>query len=175
MMQPLRLSVNGRAHQLLVDPVASLLSVLRDDLQLWGTKEGCGTGYCGACTVLVDGDPVNACLLFAVDADQREITTIEGLTPEKEDLHPLQAAFVARSGLQCGYCTPGVIMSAAALLAENPAPSSDDVRRGLAGNICRCTGYQSIVESVLDAAEQLRKQGRAGEAPGRRGRLRSRA
>ena len=175
LMQPVSLSVNGSSRDLLISPASSLLRVLRDELNLPGTKEGCGTGYCGACTVLVDGNPVNACLYFAVDADGREVTTIEGLTPEDAPLHPAQAAFVACSGLQCGYCTPGMILSAAALLAENPAPSRDDVRRGLAGNLCRCTGYQTIVEAVLAAAERLRKEGRAGEPPGRQRRVRARA
>jgi len=174
-MQPVRISVNGKQHELLVDPLASLLHVLRDGLHLSGTKEGCGTGYCGACTVLVDGNAVNACLYFAVDADQREVTTIEGLAPDGAALHPLQAAFVACNGLQCGYCTPGMIVSAAALLAEDPSPSAEAVRHGLAGNICRCTGYQPIVEAVLSAAEQLRAEGRAGDAAARPARLRARA
>lgn len=177
-MQPIHISVNGTAHEILVHPTASLLQVLRDELGLSGTKEGCGTGYCGACTVLVDGDAVNACLFFAVDADRCAVTTIEGLAREGKDghdLHPLQAAFVACTALQCGFCTPGMIMSAAAMLAQNSNPSSAKVRRGLAGNICRCTGYQSIVEAVMRAAEQLRNEGRAGELAGPRARLRARA
>jgi aerobic-type carbon monoxide dehydrogenase small subunit (CoxS/CutS family) len=174
MMQPIRVSVNGALRELLVDPAASLLHVLRDQLALTGTKEGCSTGYCGACTVLVDGDPVNACLYFAVDADQREVTTIEGLAPEGAALHPVQSAFVACNALQCGYCTPGMIMSAVALLAENPAPNGDDVRRGLAGNLCRCTGYQTIVEAVLRAADELRATA-SEELPGRQRRMRARA
>lgn len=174
-MQPIRLSVNGQAHDVMVDPQESLLQLLRDQLRLTGTKEGCSTGYCGACTALVDGAPVNACLFFAVDADRCEITTVEGIADSGSSLHPLQRAFVEAGGLQCGYCTPGMIMSAAALLAENPSPSEHDVRAALAGNICRCTGYQSIVQAVLLGAEQLRALGRAGERAGPRARLKSRA
>jgi aerobic carbon-monoxide dehydrogenase small subunit len=174
-MQSIRLAVNGRACDVMVPPEESLLQLIRDQLGLTGTKEGCSTGYCGACTVLVDGAPVNSCLFFAVDADRREITTIEGLAADDGTLHPLQSAFVSAGGLQCGFCTPGVIMSAAALLAEHPSPTESEVRSNLAGNICRCTGYQSIVNAVLTAAEDLRAQGRAGERPGSTARLRSRA
>ena len=174
-MQAIRLAVNGQTHDVMVTPQESLLQLLRDKLGLTGTKEGCSTGYCGACTVLVDGAPVNSCLFFAVDADRREISTIEGLAPGDETLHPLQAAFVKAGGLQCGFCTPGVIMSAAALLAENPSPTESDVRTSLAGNICRCTGYQSIVGAVLEAAEELRQAGRSGDRPAGVSRIRSRA
>lgn len=142
----------------MVEPAQSLLRLLRDDLRLSGTKEGCTTGYCGACTVLVDGEPVNACLFFAVDADHRDVTTVEGLASPTGEPHPLQSAFVKGSGLQCGFCTPGMLMSAAALLESNPAPDEEDVRQALAGNICRCTGYQSIVRAVVDAAAAMRGQ-----------------
>jgi len=174
-MQSIRLAVNGQPHDVMVKPEDSLLQLLRDKIGLKGTKEGCSTGYCGACTVLVDGAPVNSCLFFAVDADRREITTIEGLAPDDEALHPLQTAFVNASGLQCGFCTPGMIMSAAALLAEHPSPTESEIRASLAGNICRCTGYQSIVSAVLTAAEELRTLGRTGERPGNSSRIRSRA
>lgn len=174
-MQPVVLVVNGVEREVVVEPLDTLLRVLRDTLGLTGTKEGCGTGYCGACTVLVDGEAVNACLYPAVDADRREVTTIEGLAGEDGTLHPVQAAFIKRFGLQCGYCTPGMILSAAAFLAENPRPSDEETRAGLAGNICRCTGYQTIVAAVHEAADNLRAAGRAGERPGRRARIRSRA
>ena len=174
-MHPITLFVNGEQRSIVVEPLESLLSVLRERLRLTGTKEGCGTGYCGACTVLVDGRAVNACLFLAVDADRREVTTIEGLAESDGSLHPVQAAFVERFGLQCGYCTPGMIVATTAFLAENAGPTPQEAQRALAGNLCRCTGYQAIVESVLDAAARLREQGRAGERPGKRARIRSRA
>ena len=174
-MQPIHLRVNGQTHDVMVDPAQSLLQTLRDELGLTGTKEGCSTGYCGACTVLVDGAAVNACLFFSVDADRREVTTIEGLAGSDGSLHPLQQAFIRSGGLQCGFCTPGMVMSSVALLAENPAPSEGDVRAGLAGNICRCTGYQSIVQAVLNAARELRHRPGAVAALEPRTRIRSRA
>jgi carbon-monoxide dehydrogenase small subunit len=174
-MQPIHLRVNGQTHDLMVDPARSLLQTLRDELRLTGTKEGCSTGYCGACTVLVDGVAVNACLFFAVDADRREVTTIEGLAAADGSLHPLQQAFIRSGGLQCGFCTPGMVMSAAALLAENPSPSEGDIRAGLAGNICRCTGYQSIVQAVINAARELRERPGAADGLEPRARIRSRA
>lgn len=174
-MQPVRLCVNGVERDVAVHPLESLLSTLRGAAGLMGTKEGCGTGYCGACTVLVDGDAVNACLFLTVDADRKEVVTVEGLDGEDGSLHPVQAAFVDNGGLQCGFCTPGMIVSAAALLAATPDPTDDEIRAGLAGNLCRCTGYQSIVASVRDAARRLRESGRAGERPGPRARVRSRA
>jgi aerobic carbon-monoxide dehydrogenase small subunit len=159
-MHAVTLHVNGSTHRLVIDPVASLLRVLRDELGLTGTKEGCGTGYCGACTVLVDGRPVNSCLFFAVDADHRRVTTIEGVAAD-ETTAGVPAAFVEHGGLQCGYCTPGMIVSATALLDDDPDPSPERIRRSLSGNLCRCTGYQSIVRSVRAAAEH-----RAGGAIG---------
>ena len=174
-MRAVTLYVNGEQRDLVIDPLRSLLSVLRHELGLTGTKEGCGTGYCGACTVLVEGRAVNSCLFFAVDADRREVTTIEGLASEDGALHPVQTSFVEHSALQCGFCTPGMIMSAAGYLAENPDPTEEDTRAALAGNLCRCTGYQSIVRAVLAAARELRDSGRAGERPGRRAQIRARA
>ena len=173
-MHAVKLFVNGEQRDLIIDPAMPLLTVLRDKLRLTGTKEGCGTGYCGACTVLVDGLPVNSCLFFAVDADHREVTTVEGLA-DGGALHPVQSEFVNCGALQCGFCTPGMLMAAAALLAENPNPSEEDVRIELSGNLCRCTGYQPIVRAVLAAARRMRDEGRTGERPGRRADLRSRA
>jgi carbon-monoxide dehydrogenase small subunit len=174
-MQPVTLFVNGTEREVVVEPLETLLRVLRERLDLTGTKEGCGTGYCGACTVLVDGLPVNACLFPAVDADRREVTTIEGLVADDGSLHPVQAALIEKFGLQCGYCTPGMILAAASLLAEEPQPTLTQTRAALAGNLCRCTGYQTIVAAVDEAARRLREQGRSGEQPGRRARIRSRA
>jgi aerobic-type carbon monoxide dehydrogenase small subunit (CoxS/CutS family) len=156
-MQRVRLQVNGSVREAMVEPHLSLLRLLREELQLTGTKEGCSEGYCGACTVLVDGDPVNACLFFAVDADHKDITTVEGLESQGKP-HPLQLAFVQAGGLQCGFCTPGMLMSAVSLLQTNSSPDENDVRQAIAGNICRCTGYQAIVSAVLDAAAVVREQ-----------------
>ncbi len=149
---PLRLHVNGETYELEVKPQRTLLEVLRNELELTGTNEGCATGDCGACTVLLDGVPVTSCLVFALDAHERQITTIEGLGTT-EALHPLQRAFVERGAIQCGYCTPGLIMSAYALLQRNPQPTEAEVRHFIAGNLCRCTGYTKVVEAVLAAAE----------------------
>jgi carbon-monoxide dehydrogenase small subunit len=127
-----------------------LLDFLRDDLGLTGTKEGCGSGDCGACTILLDGQAVNACLVLAVEVDRRDVLTVEGLATGGQ-LHPLQQAFVGEFALQCGFCTPGILMSATALLAEQPAPTADEVRKAIAGNLCRCTGYVPIVRAILKA------------------------
>jgi len=146
------LRVNGEVHELLVEPRRLLLDVVRDDLSLTGTKRGCEEGICGCCTVLLDGQAIKACLMLALQARGREVTTIEGLRGPDGALHPIQEAFVAHGGLQCGYCTPGFVMSAKALLDRNPTPTDEEVREGLAGNICRCTGYVKIVEAILAAA-----------------------
>ena len=173
-MHAITLYVNGISHRVVVDPLASLLRVLRDELSLAGTKEGCGTGYCGACTVLVDGQPVNSCLYFAVDADHKRVTTVEGLATDGA-LSAVQQAFVENGGLQCGYCTPGMIVSATALLEDDSDPSDELIRRSLSGNLCRCTGYQSIVRSVRAAAETRRQSLGADAAPPARAAVRSRA
>jgi carbon-monoxide dehydrogenase small subunit len=145
------LSVNGATHRLEVEPRRLLVHALRDDLGLTGTHVGCDTSNCGACTVHLDGQPVKSCTILAVQADGAEVTTVEGLGSEG-DLHPVQEAFWNDHGLQCGYCTPGMMMAAAGLLAENPNPTETDVRHALEGNLCRCTGYHNIVRAVLDAA-----------------------
>jgi carbon-monoxide dehydrogenase small subunit len=145
--------VNGTEHELDAEPRLLLVHALRDRLGLTGTHVGCDTSNCGACTVHVDGEAVKSCTILAVQADGAEITTIEGLGTE-DNLHPMQEAFWNNHGLQCGYCTPGMIMSASALLARNPHPTEEEVRHGLEGNLCRCTGYHNIVKSVLDAASK---------------------
>ncbi len=149
-------TVNGRLHHLDVRPERTLLELLREDLGLTGTKHGCDSGECGACTVLLDGKPVNSCLTLALAARDREVTTIEGLS-EGEALHPLQQAFVDHSALQCGFCGSGMLLTAKALLDENPSPTREEVRRALAGTLCRCTGYVPIVDAVMDAANRLRE------------------
>ena len=156
--QPITLSVNGQTREIAVEPSWTLLETVREQLRLTGSKEGCGTGDCGACSMLVEGRLVTSCLMLAVQADGREVTTIEGLATNGS-LHPVQAAFVEKGGVQCGFCTPGMIMAAASLLERNPSPTVDEVRVGLAGNLCRCTGYTKIYESVLAAADTSRGQG----------------
>jgi carbon-monoxide dehydrogenase small subunit len=146
-----RLTVNGKEREAEVEPRLLLVHLLRDRLGLTGTQVGCDTSNCGACTVHLDGDAVKSCTVLAVQADGAEVTTIEGLA-ENGRLHPLQEAFWENHGLQCGYCTPGMIMAAADLLARNPNPTEEEVRHGLEGNLCRCTGYHNIVKAVLDAA-----------------------
>ena len=147
------LNVNGVEHELAVEPRLLLVHALRDKLGLTGTHVGCDTSNCGACTVHMNGEAVKSCTIFAVQADGAELTTIEGLGTE-DDLHPMQEAFWNNHGLQCGYCTPGMIMASAALLSENPDPSEDEVRHALEGNLCRCTGYHNIIKAVLDAASK---------------------
>jgi carbon-monoxide dehydrogenase small subunit len=159
---PVALRVNGAHHELLVAPERTLLEVLREDLGLTGAKEGCGVGACGTCTVLLDGQPVRSCLTLACEAQDAEILTIEGLAetwPDRAEgeLHPVQEAFVEHHGIQCGFCSPGMILTAKALLDETPRPTEAEIRHALSGQVCRCTGYAKIVESVLAAAESLRE------------------
>ncbi len=142
------LTVNGDPYELDIDPRRTLLDVLRDELELRGTHLGCDSGDCGACTVLLDGEPVPSCLVLAVDADGRAVVTVEGLLKDGEP-HPVQKAIVAHGGIQCGYCTPGIVVSSVALLKRNPQPTEEQVREAIAGNLCRCTGYQKIVEAVM--------------------------
>ena len=154
MKQRIELRVNGRDYELFVEPWKTLLDVLREDLGLTGAKLGCDDGNCGACTVLLDGKAVKSCLLLAAQAKGKEVLTIEGLGKEG-DLHPLQQAFIDHFAVQCGFCTPGMILTAKALLDENPHATEEEIRRGLHGNICRCTGYVKIVEAVEAARSQM--------------------
>ena len=149
-------TVNGDAVDFLADPGATLLDALRDELGLTGSKEGCGSGDCGACSVIVDGRLVCSCLMLAAEAEGRRIETIEGMA-EGGTLHPLQSKFLEHAALQCGFCTPGILVAAKALLAVNPDPSESEIRYWLAGNLCRCTGYDKIIRAVTDAAAELRQ------------------
>ncbi len=149
-------TLNGREVSAEVESHKMLLQVLRDTFQLTGTKDGCGQGECGACTVLVDGISINSCLYPAFEVDGKSVTTIEGLVGEGNKLHPIQEAFVENGGIQCGFCTPGMIMSAKALLDENPDPTDEELKKGISGNLCRCTGYVQIVDSIRKAAKSLK-------------------
>jgi len=153
---PIRFRLNGEEIRLTVRPNELLINVLRERLHLTGTKYWCGIGECGACTVLVDGEPVLACLTLAVDVDGREVTTIEGLG---EELTPVQRAFIEEGAIQCGYCTPGMILMAESLLRENPNPTEEEIRDYIRGNVCRCTGYVNIVRAIRKAASRLRGGG----------------
>jgi carbon-monoxide dehydrogenase small subunit len=148
-------TVNGTTHDADVEPRTLLVYFIREHLDLTGTNVGCDTSSCGACTVHVDGEAVKSCTMLAVQADGRSVTTIEGMADDEGPMHPLQDAFHRNHGLQCGYCTPGMIMAAASFLQENPNPTDEEVRESLEGNLCRCTGYQNIVASILDAAGQM--------------------
>jgi aerobic carbon-monoxide dehydrogenase small subunit len=150
-------TVNGRSQTVELDQRATLVQMLRETLSLTGTHVGCATGSCGACTVMLNGRTVKSCCVLAADVAGQEITTIEALSSSATDLHPIQQAFVANQGLQCGYCTPGVVMSALQLLRENQDPTPTEVRHAIAGNLCRCTGYQLIVKSVVEAARVMRE------------------
>ena len=158
MKQSLILSINGENRQMLVEPFYSLLDCLRDEAQLTGTKKGCDEGDCGACTVLMDGKPVTSCLVLAHSAHDAQITTIEGLAGV-DGLSLVQKAFVEHGGLQCGFCIPGLIMSATGFLQENPNPTEEEVRFAIGGNLCRCTGYARVVEAITAAAEEMRNAG----------------
>ena len=154
MKHPITLRINGVEEELHVEPWWTLSRVLREELNLIGTKEGCEGGHCGACTVLVDGKAVMGCLYLAMKARGKDIMTIEGLKGENGGLHPLQQAFIEHFAVQCGYCVPGIIITAKAILDENPSPTEEEVREGLNGNLCRCTGYVKIVDAILASAEK---------------------
>src|SRR5688500_1795992 len=151
-LHQIKLNVNGRPVEGQVEAARLLLDFVRDDLGLTGTKEGCGTGDCGACTVHVDGQPIASCLMLAMQVRGRQVRTVEGLAGEDGSLHPVQSAFVKHGVPQCGFCIPGMIMSASALLEENPAPSEEEIRLGIAGNLCRCTGYTKMVAAIAEAS-----------------------
>ena len=155
------LEVNERIYEVAVEPHETLVKVLRDKIGLTGTKRGCDAGGCGACTILLDGKPVYACMVFAARAEDKKVTTIEGLAKNGK-LHPVQEAFIKHGAVQCGYCTPGMILSAKALLDENPDPTEEEVKDAIAGNLCRCTGYVKIVKAIQAAAEMMRKGGKGG-------------
>lgn len=155
MKHQLSLSINGEPYEVLVEPYCSLLDLLRDQLHLTGTKKGCDEGDCGACTVLIENQTVTSCMMLALDARNKAITTVEGLVQD-HTLHPVQAAFVQYGGVQCGFCTPGLIMSGVGLLLENPDPTEEEVRFAIGGNLCRCTGYAKVVQAILKAAESMR-------------------
>lgn len=152
----LRFTINGEEKALDIEPGISALELVRDVLGLKGTKEGCGIGECGACTIVVDGRAVNACLMFAAQLDGRRVLTVEGLN-RAEELHPIQQSFADQHAVQCGFCTPGILMSSHALLAENPQPTRDEIIKVVAGNLCRCTGYQNIIAGIEQAAERCRQ------------------
>jgi aerobic carbon-monoxide dehydrogenase small subunit len=150
------LYINGDTYPVAVEPSRTLAEVLREDLNLIGTKIGCETGDCGACTVLINGKSVTSCLSLAVESDGKEITTIEGLSTKGNTLHPIQEAFVEQGAIQCGYCTPGMILSAKYLLDQNPEPTETEIRQALSGNLCRCTGYNRIVKAVMAAGKKIK-------------------
>jgi len=155
MKHAVRLTVNGRPCEGQVEPRSSLAEFLRDDLDLTGTHVGCEHGVCGACTVLLEGEPVRSCLLLAIQAQGRAVTTVEGLAGPDGELHPIQQAFMDKHALQCGFCTPGILMTTLAYLLEHPSPTEHDIREMLAGNLCRCTGYHFIVEAISAASKSL--------------------
>ncbi|MFC1822174.1 (2Fe-2S)-binding protein [Thermodesulfobacteriota bacterium] len=157
MKHQIKLRVNGDIYSLAVDPWRTLNEVLREDLNLTGTKLGCGSGDCGACTVLVNGRSVSSCLTLAVEADGKDISTVEGLASSGESLHPIQEAFIQKGAIQCGFCTSGMELSALYLLKNNPSPKERDIRRSISGNLCRCTGYNKIIEAIAAAAEELKR------------------
>jgi carbon-monoxide dehydrogenase small subunit len=162
MKQVIELSINGISYDVIVSPEDLLIDVLRQKVGLTGTKKGCGQGDCGTCTVLIDGRRALACLTLAIACQGKKISTIEGME-ENGELHPIQQAFIEKGAIQCGYCTPGMVLSAKALLDENPAPTRDEIKRGISGNLCRCTGYEKIVDAVHEAAVRMRANPESGK------------
>jgi carbon-monoxide dehydrogenase small subunit len=158
MKHDISLTVNGDTYNLAVEPWRTLNEVLREDLNLTGTKLGCGSGDCGACTVIVDGKSVSSCLTLAVEMDGRQILTVEGLAPSGETLHPIQESFIEKGAIQCGFCTPGMELSALNLLKTNPRPSDTQIRSAISGNLCRCTGYNKIVDAIAEAGRRMKPQ-----------------
>jgi carbon-monoxide dehydrogenase small subunit len=158
MKKQITFTLNGHEVSAEVESHRMLIEVLRETFDLKGTKLGCGQGECGACTVLVDGLNMDSCLYPAFEVEGKSVTTVEGLVGEGNQLHPVQEAFVARGGIQCGFCSPGMIMSATALLQENPSPEDEEIKRGISGNLCRCTGYVQIIESIQEAALRMQKE-----------------
>jgi carbon-monoxide dehydrogenase small subunit len=152
--QTLSFMLNGESVDVEIEPHLTLLQLLRDRLELIGIKEGCGMGECGACTVLIDGKAVNSCIFPAMEVDGKSVTTVEGLTDAQGNLHPIQKAFIEFGAIQCGFCTPGMVISAKALLDENPKPTEEEIRNGIAGNLCRCTGYLQIIQAIKAASGQ---------------------
>ena len=150
--------INGESHEVILEPHLTLVEVIRDKLGLTGTKHSCSTGLCGACTVIIDGNPVNSCLILAVTVKNKNILTVEGLA-EGNTLHPVQEAFIHHGAVQCGFCTPGMLMSAKALLDKKPDPEEEDVKIALSGNLCRCTGYVKVIDAVMDVADQMKQEG----------------
>lgn len=153
---PIELTINGRLHELLVGPNETLLNVLRDRFHLTGAKYGCGIGECGACTVMLDGQPVLSCQLLAATCSGKKVVTIEGMTAPGEENHPMQDAFVEEGAVQCGFCTPGMVISATALVEEKPDPTTEDIKEALRGNFCRCTGYENIIRAVKTGARKMK-------------------
>ncbi len=154
MKKAIRFLLNGEPVDIEIEPYLTLLQLLREKLELIGTKEGCGMGECGACTVLLDGKTINACIFPAMEVEGKSVTTIEGLIDAQGNLHPIQKAFIEYGAIQCGFCTPGMVLSAKALLDENPKPTEEEIRNGIAGNLCRCTGYLQIVQAIKAASKQ---------------------
>lgn len=158
MKQEISLKVNGDTYALVIEPWRTLNEVLREDLNLTGTKLGCGSGDCGACTVMVEGKSVSSCLTLAVEVDGKEILTVEGLAPSGEELHPIQESFIEKGAIQCGFCTPGMELSALNLLKNNPSPNEKEIRLSISGNLCRCTGYNKIVDAIAEAGQRMNSQ-----------------